>query len=231
MKSLFKVALIALCLTIFNCKNENNTAFDYKYADAENTLKCDNMDTKLFNEALLSFEDDITKFYNPTNNDIRVAYNTFFRTVLGNRVNYEEVVSPHSMKVFEALKNVKDLWNDDNTINYNAEIFNCVSNNFRNKDLGTTFRALVSTNSMDIKLFGAPLQNQIKTANTDRYLGVYLALDLYYAHLHGVDASKVTEKPASDDVIKTEPSKPAMNQAPANQTQQAVDPHAGHNHD
>lgn len=228
MKTLLKLTLIVVCLSFYGCKNENSTTTfsDYKYAnETENVLKCDGIDTKLYHEALLSFEDDIVKAYNSRNNDPRVAYTTFFRTHLGNRVNFQEVVSPHSMKVFEALKGQPDLWNSDNSINYNAAIFECLSSNFKNQSLATTFNALVETNSMRLDLIGAPLQKEMKNASSDRYLSTYIALDMYYANLFKVDPTKVTEKPdVEENTLQTTPSKPTLKQKASD------DPHAGHNH-
>lgn len=224
MKLLLKLTVIVLCLSFYGCKNESTavTFNDYKYTDSENPLKCGEVDTKLYNEALLSFEDDILKSFNSRNNDLRVAYSSFFRSLQGNRVEFQDVASPHSMKVFEALKSDPDLWNADNTINYNADVFACLSSNFKNQSLATTFNALVQTNSMRLDLIGAPLQKEIKNANTDRYLSAYIALDMYYSNLFKVDASKVSEKPDTKEAVQTSPSKPTTN---ANE-----DPHAGHNH-
>lgn len=227
MKTLLKLTVVVLCLSFYSCKNEPAAATfnDYKYTDTENVLNCTEVDTKLYNEALLSFEDDIVKAYNSRNNDPRVAYTTFFRTHLGNRVNFQDVVSPHTMKVFEALKGQPDLWNSDNSINYNAPIFKCLSSNFKNQSLATTFNALVQTNSMRLDLIGAPLQNEVKNASSDRYLSTYIALDMFYANLFKVDPTKVTEKPAvEENALQTTPSKPTIQQKPAD------DPHAGHNH-
>ncbi|PNQ72228.1 hypothetical protein C1T31_12955 [Hanstruepera neustonica] len=228
MKTLLKLTVIVICLSFYGCKNEKSTATftDYKYTDTENVLNCTDVDTKLYNEALLSFEEDIIKAFNPRNNDPRVAYSTFFRSLLGNRVDFQSVASPHTMKVFEALKGQSNLWNSDNTINYKAPIFKCLSSNFKNQSLATTFNALVETNSMRLDLIGAPLQKEIKNANSDRYLSMYIALDMYYANLFKVDPTKVTEKPAIEETtLQTTPSKPTMQQKPAD------DPHAGHNHD
>ncbi|EMQ94661.1 hypothetical protein D778_00615 [Xanthomarina gelatinilytica] len=197
-KTLLKFSIIALCFTLFNCKNESASFTNYKYADKENILVCDNLDTKLYFEALLSFEDDITNKYNPQNKDLRRSYSFFTRDAIANRVNYQDIVSPHTMEVFEALKQDKDLWNADNSINYNADIFKCVSSNFKNKDLQTTFNALVSTNSMRPDLFGAPLIKHVKNAHDDRYMAAYIALDLFYARLFQVDPTTVTEKPETD---------------------------------
>jgi hypothetical protein len=203
-KTLLNLTIIALFLTLFNCKNESSTFINYKYATEENILVCENLDTKLYIEALLSFEDDITDKYEPKNKNLQRSYSFFTRDALAKKADYQAIVSPHTMEVFEALKKDKDLWNKDNSLNYNSDIITCVSKNFKVKDLQTTFNALVSTNSMRSDIFGAPLLKHVKNSHEDRYMATYVALDLFYANLFNVDPTKVIERP------KTE-SKPATN--------------------
>ena len=232
MKLLLKLTVVTLFIGVLSCANENKTAdFDYKFIETENVLKCENIDTQLYFEALLSFEDDIVKTYNVRNTDLRVAYTTFFRLVQQNRVNFEELASPHSMEVFETLKSDSDLWVDNNTPNYNADIFSCIGENLNDKALATTYKALISTNSMRPELFAAPLLNKIKTANTDRYLATYVALVMFYSNLYDVDPTKVTENIANERVTAgKEPVKPLINAT--NKVEKAAnDEHAGHNHE
>ena len=193
-KAILKLTFITLCLTLFNCENENALFNDYKFDNDGTILNCDNLDTKLYVEALLSFEDDIASFYDKKNKNIRRAHSFFIRDVLANRAKFEDIVSPHSMSVFEALQKDKDLWLNNNLKNYNADIFKCLSSNFTVTSLQTTFNALVSTNSMSPELFGAPLKNQVKNADKDRYMATYVALDYYYANLFDIDPSTIKEK-------------------------------------
>lgn len=233
MKTLLNLTVITLFLSVLSCKKEDKVAdFNYKFIETENVLNCPNVDTQLYYEALMSFEDDIFKTYNTRNSDIRVAYTTFFRTVQRNGVNYEELASPHTMVVFEALKNDSDLWTDNNKPNYNADIFKCIGENMTDKGLATTYKALISTNSMKPELFGAPLQNKIKTANSDRYLATYVALDLFYSNLFNVDPTKVTENIAPElPKYRTEPGKPIIKLDSNSETETNEDEHAGHNHE
>lgn len=231
MKTLLKLTVITLFLSVLSCKNDKTITdnFDYKYADTENTLNCNGIDTKLYHEALMAFEDDIMKTYNTRNSDIRVAHTTFFRTAQRNQVNYQEIVSPHTMKVFEALKSDQDLWTENNKLNYNADIFTCIGNNISDKGLATTYKALISTNSMRSDLIGAPLQNKVKTVNSDRYLATFIALEYFYSRLFKVDPLQVTEKDVpTNTVTKKEAKKTMVN---TNLSDNTKDAHAGHNHD
>ncbi|TYA53819.1 hypothetical protein [Formosa maritima] len=211
-----KITFIALSLTLFNCKKESTEFENFKFANEENILICENLDTKLYVEALLSFEDDIALYYDEKNKNIRRAHSFYFRDAIANRAKYEEFVSPHTMEVFESLKQDKYLWNEDNSINYNADIFTCLSSNFKVEGLQTTFNALVSTNSMSPELFGAPLKAHVKNAHEDRYMATYIALDLFYAKLFNVDPATITERTGStlNNKIKN---LPAINAAKVNQ--------------
>lgn len=198
-----KLFTILLVLTLLNCKNES-TFSEYAYADLPVVLTCPDFNSKLYHEALYSFENDILVFYSKANKNTSQtqAYNRFVRdAVYGRRIKYEDMVSAHTLKVFETLKNENTLWDANNTkshLNYNSPIVNCIANNIKDTALKTTFNSLVTTNSMSPKLFGAPLIGKYRTAIKDKYLATYIALDLFYAKLFDVDFSKVNlNKPAS----------------------------------
>lgn len=195
----FKLTTFLLALILFNCKNEN-TFSDYKYADKPVVLTCNNLDTKLYHEALYAFEDDILNFYskNNTNTTLVVAYSQFMRNAIYGKINYEDIVSLHTIKVFNALKNDNTLWDANNNkshLNYNSPLMKCISINIKDKHLKTTFNALLSINSLSPKLFGAPLMTNYRDVINDKYLASYVAFDLFYARLFDVDLSNVEEKP------------------------------------
>lgn len=197
----FKFVTLLLVLTLLNCK-KNNTLSEYKYADKPLVLTCENINSKLYHEALYSFENDILQFYNKNNSQsLTQAYSQFIRAAAYGRVKYSDIVSGHTLDVFEALKNENTLWDATNTkshLNYNSTIVNCISNNIQDTALKTTFNSLISTNSMSPKLFGAPLINKYTATIKDKYLATYLALDFFYAKLFDVDLSKVNlNKPES----------------------------------
>jgi hypothetical protein len=197
-----KITLFVLLFTytFFSCKKENSFT-DYKYTDKPDVLVCDNANSKLFQEALYSFEDDITNFYSKTNpnSSLIQAYAQFTRNAVYGRIKYGDIISVHTVKVFEALKNESDLWVAENAtsrLNYNSNILNCISKNMQDKALKTTFNALISTNYMSPKLFGSPLMTKYNSALNDKYLATYIALDLFYAKLFDIDLSAINfDKP------------------------------------
>ncbi|WOD42730.1 hypothetical protein [Hwangdonia lutea] len=196
----FKLFVIALTFGLISCKNEN-TLSEYKYADKGLVLTCEKVDSKLYSEALFAFENDILNYYgkNNPNASLVQAYGQFIRNAIYGRVKYEDIVSPHTVKVFEALKQENDLWdanNPESYLNYNGALVKCIAINMQNPELRTTFNSLLEVNSMSPKPFGAPLMSNFRHALSDKYLAAYIAFDLYYAKLFNKDLSKVNnEKP------------------------------------
>ncbi|WP_418513217.1 hypothetical protein [Corallibacter sp.] len=227
MKTSLKLSILAITLLLLNCENKHKTVIDYKFADKETAIICGNSDeAKLLNEALYSFEDDITQFYFKQNSNVPAAYNRFFKLAAANRVKFEEIATPHTLEIFNALKNNTDLLKD-NSINYNSEIISCLSENFQNKDLKTTFHALVNTNSMEATLFYPALLPHIRSTKTDRNLGLYVALDFYYKNLKDLDTSQLGKKEESSNA--SFPNK-AIKNAPIQKNATDHKGHEGHNH-
>ncbi len=189
---IYIITFLFIC-TLTSCKKEK-TFTDYKFADKPIALPCNNLDSKLYNEALLSFEQDILNFFGKDKKtNLRVSYSRFLRLVSYNRVDYKKIVSEHSLKVFEALKNDTDLWERNNTtthLNYHSKLMDCISKNIKSKDLSTTLNALLKTNSMSAKLFCPAITSNYNAVINDKALACYVAFDLYYAKLFDIDFSK-----------------------------------------
>lgn len=216
-----KLLAIALIITFTSCKKEEQVVLsEYKYADKGIVLNCDKFDLKLLNEALFAFENDILNAFAKDKNNLNQAYAQFTRSAVAGKVKYEDIVSLHTLAVFEVLKSKSELWdlnNQKSKLNYNSSLFNCISENIKSKDLKTTLNALISTNSMSIKLFGPTLNSEYRFAVSDKYLSAYMAFELFYAKLFDIDVTKVAIKEEKVD----------FNDIP---TPSQTDPHAGHNH-
>lgn len=235
-KTVFKISILTLVITLFSCNNEN-TKLDYKYADKPAILNCENINAKLINEAIYSFEEDLLLNYTKTNPNPARAYSLFLGSAVVNRVKFETVVSEHTYKVFKALQNEKDLWNLNgakSNINYNSNTISCIADNIKSNNLKTTFNALKSTNFLSPELMGTPIKNSINVSHRDNALRAYIALDFYYSKLQNVDFSKIDfskrdpapAKPANTNVDFNTPLKTTT---PATKAP-VKDPHAGHNH-
>ena len=215
-----KISTIVFALILIGCKSEPEAFSNFKYTDKGVVLNCETLDTKLYNEALFAFENDMIEFYSKGQSNITRSYSFFVRDAVNGRAKYAEILSPHTVEVFEALKRETNLWNlnDANSnLNYDSPLFKCIVDNIQSNDLKTTLNALLTTNSMSPKLFGPPLQSQYSQAIRDKYLSAYMAFDLFYAKLFDVDLSQVKAK-------ETEENKENTSEAPL------TDPHAGHNH-
>ena len=220
-----KITILALLLItiLFSCKNEAQFT-NYKYADKPAGFTCEGVNQKLLNEALYSFEDDITKHYNKNvkNPRLEQAYSQIIRNSVYGRLKLEDIISKHTINVFNALKNESDLWDANNTkshLNYKGKILKCIANNIKDKNLKTTLNALISTNSMAPKLFGPTIISKYRNVLSDKNLAMYIALDLFYAKFFDLDLTTInTDKPEK---------KVDLNKAPA---KTEVDTHADHNH-
>ena len=183
----FKLFAITLIISLASCKNEKANVFtDYKFSDKPETLACEGMDTKLLKEALYTFEDDIIKHYNSKNSNLSQSYSRFINEALSNRLKPENLISAHTVKVFEALKNNNALWNQSGAsskLNYNSKTIKCIANNIKDQRIKSTFNALLSTHSLNPQLFGATLQSNARILLNDRSLATYVALDFYYSKL------------------------------------------------
>ena len=199
MKTNFKLLAFLLTCTLLSCKKEVTLA-EYKFADKPMVINCGGEDAKLFNEALYAFEDDISSFYKKNNNpsgNLTLVYSQFLRNYGTNRINYEELVTPHTLEVFNVLKTKKELWNStgtDNKLNYSSSFFNCIADNVQDKNLKPTLNALLTTHSMSSRMFSAPLITKYNAAASDKYLSAYVAFDLFYTHLFDIDTTKVKER-------------------------------------
>lgn len=209
------VAFLAV-FTLLGCQ-KNSPFTDFKYTDKPDFFVCDGTNYNIYQEALYSFEDDIFKFYSKDkpNTSLTQSYAQFIRNAVYGRIKYEEIISQHSYRIFKALKNESDLWhiNPKSYLNYNSRAIACVSKNIQNEDLKTTFDALIATSSMSPKLFGTPLASQYSLALSDKYLALYIALDLFYAKLFDIDLSGVDfNKPEGLDFNVVPPTKNTVNQ-------------------
>ena len=204
------IATILLLLLALSCKKEM-TLSEYKYANNNYTVECQDYQLELMKEAVYSFEDDILKhFEKKGSKNLSQAYSRYVNLSSYGRLQYNEIISDHSKELLNILRAEDDLWSQTSngwSLNYSHPIVSCISNNMKDKDLQTTFNALLSTNSMSQKLFADAIKRVSYKAIRDKSLATYIALDLYFANL--IDAN--LESPEAKQPIK-------------------ADPHAGHNH-
>lgn len=208
MKNYLKLTIILLIMVVFtNCKNDPQLS-EYKFSEKEFQLNCENIDLDLIKEAVYSFEADITDYFSQKGREsLSQAYPRVVNYGQNSRANFNKIPSPHTQEIFEILKTDTELWNLDGetkSLNYDHELVKCIANNLTDKDLKTTFNALITTNSMSAKLFREPLRRKAYLAVNDIYLATYIALDMYYAKLFDMDFDKedVKNKPVESENYK-----------------------------
>lgn len=209
-----RIIYFVICLILVNCQ-DSNQELTFKHSEKPTVINCQIKDSKLFNEAIYSFEEVLVNQYGKGKSDTSYPYYTFLKETFNNNVDFNTISNEHALDVFEALAQVEGLFvikNNSLSLNYNHEIFNCIGNNLEDEDFKTTFNALLSTNSLSLRMIKEVIMRQRRTINTDKYLNMYIALELYYSKLSDVDLSKA--KDASKDAKPKE----------------KKDPHAGHNH-
>ena len=198
MKQKFKLFYLLFTILVLSCGEA--TLSEYKFADRDPVLNCDDFDNKLLNEALFSFEDDIRTFYRKRYNPegkLGLVYSEFLSHSIQGTVPFQDLVTPHTLEVFNVLKTKKELWDTESKVsklNYYSPLFGCIASNIKNNGLRTTLNALVSTHSMSPRLFNDPLLGKYPIVEIDKYLGAYVAFDLFYAKLFDIDPTKVKER-------------------------------------
>ncbi|MFK7782391.1 hypothetical protein [Psychroserpens sp.] len=204
-----------ICLILVNCK-EPKPELTFKHSDKKIVIDCNPNYSKILNEALHEFETNIIKYSTLNKPNLNNEYRSFLTQSSRHQINYNNITEQHTLDIFEELKNIDDLWvlkNNKLTLNYNHEIFSCIGENIQDKDIKTTFNALLSTNSLSMRMMNDLLMSKSYRLVKDKYLATFVALELYYSKLSKVDLSKkqVTTKDTNTKAQK--------------------DPHAGHNHD
>ncbi len=199
--------LVLLIFNLTGCKKENNVSSfsEFKYADKPQTINCSSADSKLLNEAIYTFENDIANFYDAKQKNVIRGYNAFIRKAASNKkVAFEEFVSQQSVNIAKVLNDTGIFKNGG--LDYNNDLIACIGENMAEGDLKTTFNALLSTNSMSKTLFGPALNGKASSIEKDKYLGLYIALEYFYSEINTIDFSQMDfEKRDAEQIEKAKP--------------------------
>jgi hypothetical protein len=193
MKTRLNIFVILVLIAFLTSCHKKPTLTEFKFIDRDLDLKCNVKNYDLIKEAVISFEYDITDFYDlKGNKNLAIAYSRTVQFGLSYTTDYKKIVSPHTLEIFKILRLDNDLWRDNGrykTLNYDHELLKCIASNLSDKELQTTLNALLSTKSMSPELFGEPLRRKSPRAVHDKYLATYIALDIFYSGLFNVDLS------------------------------------------
>ena len=168
--------------------------FQYKYDKKPAQVNCPGANTKLLNEALYSFFDDITAYYISNSNDPSMqgistyeAYANYAYSGALGTADFGSIASEHTIKVMNELKKETQLWDKKpamSNLNYDSELVGCLIENIKNKDMKTSIQSLHAANSLTPKLMAERFRMQIKDALDDPNYGMYIALDTYYQYVY-----------------------------------------------
>ncbi|WP_417235981.1 hypothetical protein [Bizionia paragorgiae] len=228
---LLKSTLILFTLSLLTCKNEGRIT--YKYAEQPDLITCDLKNADLYNEAVYSFENDILTQLDESNQGLLQAYKKFILLTLYGHLKVEDIASEHSLKLAKQLKKDKQLWMETagaRSLNHEGLLMDCITNTVKDKDLQTTFNALLSTNSLNPRTILTPLRNNPIHLLTDGSVKSFMAFEYYYPALMDIEASQLTakDKPSADNASDNVNKKPALE---LKQEPKLKDIHEGHNHD
>lgn len=223
MNSRITFSLFTLFFLMTNCVEKDQLV--YKYTNQPDTIKCSNttVNIPLLKEALYSFEEDMTNHFAKNTGNRAQGYSIFINTISSGRALEPSKVSAHSRKIIEQLKKEEGLWvNTDGVyhLDYQSDLVKCLGDNIIDTNLQTTFRALLSTNSMSPKIFSAPLRTKIRNLQSNKFLSTYVALDLYYSSFMSVDFSTVEVPVTPENAVDNSDRKTPPSATPIRQPQQ-----------
>ncbi|WP_298322595.1 hypothetical protein [uncultured Dokdonia sp.] len=182
MKKVYNL-IVAIIIAVGVVSCENQASLEYKHADKEQVINCENENNALLNEALYQFEQDITNAYDPESQLINKAYANFLYAGFSGVAEYERLATSHTLAIRKEL--VKEGFIKDGGFKSNLVYDNilCVLKNIEDPQLALMIEALVDSNTMDPKLFNSRMRNFAYKSQSDRYTALYVALDTYYQQL------------------------------------------------
>ena len=186
--------LIAIAIAILSCKEP----IEYQFTDSPETIKCEGLDYNLAHEAYYSFRQDIAIYvknlhigYDYLNYKESLGY-YIYRGALGN-YDYNKIVSPHTIKLLNLLKENADIWDTTNpksNINYHSEFINCLVQNIKNEEVKQTIISLIKSNSMNPSIFAENYRRNVFDCYNDNHFGMLIAFDTYYQYLYDMNFNK-----------------------------------------
>ena len=178
--------LIIITLTA-SCKEK----LEYKYSDKPDILPCSLNDGMLIKEALYSFENYIVANYPYRDlHNINLGYSNYWHTATSDTPPKTDSLNAHTKSILNSLLARKNLWITTNgkiTLNPDSELITCIAKNIADKDLKTTFNALISAKTLRSEYFMPAINRRSELFVKDKALATYVALELFYGKLAKLD--------------------------------------------
>lgn len=188
MKTKAWTILLIVALSFWSCQDD----FAYKYADKEAVIECDQINQKMLNEAMYSFQEDVAEHFNfrSYSPSTPVYYQWGFASYAYNgsqgTAPYEEIVRDQSKLILLELVKQKGLFNKDNgqfALNYKHPLVTCLIDKISDDPLRSTIQTLVDVDQMNARLLAEPLRKNIKRLAEDKHLILFMGLATYYPQL------------------------------------------------
>ncbi len=182
------LVLLAILVLFPQCEKP----LEYKFTSRPFQLNCTTTNKDLLKEALYSFQDDISKYYNDpdiilgTKSAYMYSYRQFIFRGFDGVAPFAEIASPHTLEVLEKLKKVDGLWDrnrEGTNLNYTGELMSCIFENIKDEELKTRFSSLLKVDYLTPKIMAEPMRQQVGKVFNDEHLATYIALDAYYQYL------------------------------------------------
>lgn len=193
------LSLLALMMT-FSC-NEGPT-LSYKYGSNPDMFECDYEKMDLIKEALYAFEDYIFQHHNFKGPEtLERGYANYWSIAMSDRLPFIDKFDDHLKAVAREVLAQEDLWvmtNGKMTLNLYDDLGNCIIENFQNEDLKETMEALVETKTFRSDIFVPTVRRKTMQLLKDKAMATYVALDLFYGKLHGMDLDNTENNPVPE---------------------------------
>ncbi len=183
--------IVLLCLVAIGL-NSCADNFSYMYAEKPAMVDCDQMDQKMLNEAMYTFQEDVAVHYNFKNYSptTPVYYRWGFASYVHHGSNgtapYAEIVSEQSKLVLLELVKEDGLFlkeNEEYVLNFKHPLASCLIDLISDDAIKETIKTLISVDQMQARLLDSPLRSNIKRLVDDKNLLLFVGLATYYPRL------------------------------------------------
>ena len=189
-----KIVLILVTIaTLSSCSDSD--PFPYKYQNEQQVINCSNSDSKIMNEALYAFREDISRYFlkeiqKKDYLNFLYSYQQYiYRGAKGN-LFYNEIVSDHTIKVYNELLKQDNLFiktKGKSNLNYKNEFVQCLINNIQNTEMKNKIIDLINVDYLSPDVMAENYRITTEDANTDPNFLMFIALDTYYQRLLDLD--------------------------------------------
>lgn len=193
-----RILLLIAVIAMYSC----GEPIAYKYQNKEMDIACAGIDPSLLKEALYSFENDISAYYNNEQYSpgsavyFEFGYANFIYPGATGTADYAKIASSHTIAIMHILKKEESLWNKnakDSKLNYKHPFVKCLIENIDNKEIKEKIETLQSVNYFTPTIMSEFYRVHVGDALTDKHFALFIALETYYQNLLEIDFSAMSK--------------------------------------